>query len=143
MLYANVAKCALSRLIFEQCQFEITLTAGDDFLPVRWMNIVNQHCKCLAQPSIKNHAITQDRCGGINKPINHPVNTTFNISYKQQLSKTTRILITSSTYLKLVYIQKQNFKRIQLTDSRHCVSAGLIGIYQSSDVVIGHLFHMQ
>jgi len=62
---------------------------------------------------------------------------------KYRSVKTTRILITSLTYPKLVYIQKQNFKRIQLTDSRHCVSAGLIGIYQSSDVVIGHLFHMQ
>ena len=136
--------CALSRLIFEQCQFAITLTTGDDdFLPVRWMNIVNQHCKCLARPSIKNHAITQDWCDGINKPINHPVNTTFNISYKQQLSKTTRILITSSTYLKLVYIQKQNCKRMQLTDSRQCVSASQTDIYQPSDVVIWQLFHMQ
>jgi len=62
---------------------------------------------------------------------------------KYRSVKTTRILITSLTYPKLVYIQKQNFKRIQLTDSRHCVSAGQIDIYQSSDVVIGHLFHMQ
>jgi len=134
--------CALSRLIFEQCQFEITLT-GDDFLSVRWMNIVNQHCKCLARPSIKNHAISQEWCDGINKPINHSVNTTFNISYKHQISKTIRILITSSTYPKLVYIQKQNCKRIQLTDSRHCVSASQTDVDQSSDVVIWQLFHMQ
>ena len=134
--------CALSRLIFEQCQFEITLT-GDDFLPVRWMNIVNQHCKCLARPSVKNHAISQEWCDGINKPTNHSVNTTFNISYKHQISKTTRILITSSTYLKLLYIQKRNSKRIQLTDSRHCVSASQTDTDQSSDVVIWQLFHMQ
>ena len=98
--------CALSRLILEQCQFEITLT-GDDFLPVRWMSIVNQHCKCLARPSVKNDAISQEWCDGINKPINHSVNTTFNISYKHQISKTTRILITSSTYPKLRYIQNK------------------------------------